>query len=71
MDNYVSYYLGMNLIWWVLWIGLLIWIFLIPYDIPGQRHKKTGPIEILKMRFAKGEISYEEYEKIRAILEKN
>ena len=38
---YDNYYWGMNFIWWFAWIMLLIWIFAIPYDIPGQRRIKT------------------------------
>lgn len=64
------YYWGMNLIWWMLWVILLAWIFLIPYDIPGQRNKKQSPIDVLKMRFARGDISREEYEQARSLLEK-
>jgi putative membrane protein len=54
---YENYYWGMNFIWWFLWIGLLFWIFAIPYDIPFQRNAKNKPLHILKLKFANGEIS--------------
>jgi len=58
---------GMHLIWWVLWIFFLIWIFLIPFGNPRKK-KHESPLEILKKRFAKGEISKEEFEESKMIL---
>jgi putative membrane protein len=62
-------YWGMNLIWWLVWIVLLFWIFATPYNIPGQRMKKDSPLDILKKRFASGEINAAEYEEMKKILE--
>ncbi len=61
---------GMHFFWWVIWIILLIWIFVTPWDIPGQRKKDT-PLEILKKRFASGELTKEEFEERKKILEQN
>jgi putative membrane protein len=60
---------GMHLIWWIFWFIILIWIFATPYDIPGQRMKKDSPMDILKRRFASGEITTEEYREKKKILE--
>jgi putative membrane protein len=60
---------GMHLVWWGIWIVLIVWIFLTPYNIPYQRTKKENPIDILKKRFAKGEITKEEFEESKKILE--
>lgn len=68
---YDGHFWGMNLIWWFAWVILLIWIFAIPYDIPGQRRKKDSPLDILKKRFASGEITKEEYQEKKKILESN
>ncbi len=62
---------GMHLLWWIIWIILLIWIFVTPWDIPGQRTKKDTPLDILKKRFASGELTKEEYEEKKKILEQN
>ncbi|WP_245963001.1 SHOCT domain-containing protein [Ulvibacter antarcticus] len=43
-------------------------IFFIPTDIPYQKSKKDSPLDILKKRFAKGEISKEDYEESKKIL---
>tara|TARA_R110001592_G_scaffold64751_9_gene198922 strand:+ start:9629 stop:9841 length:213 start_codon:yes stop_codon:yes gene_type:complete len=61
---------GMHLIWWIVWVILLIWIFLTPWDVPGQKKKPDSPMEILKKRFARGEINKEQYEEMRRDLEK-
>ena len=50
---------------------MAIWIFVTPWDVPGQRKKKDGPIEILQKRFAGGSITEEEYEKRKAVLERD
>ena len=41
------------------------------WDIPGQRTNRETPIEILKKRFARGEITKEEYEDRKQILERD
>ncbi|HEY8781677.1 MAG TPA: SHOCT domain-containing protein [Mucilaginibacter sp.] len=66
---YGNYFWGMNLIWWLIWLILLFWIFATPYDIPGQRNKNDSPPDILQKRFASGEISKEEYQERKKVLE--
>ena len=66
-----NYYWGMHLIWWFLWFIILIWIFAIPYDIPGQRKKDDSPIHILKKRLASGQITVDVYQEMKKILEEN
>lgn len=64
-----TYFLGMHLVWWILWIILIFWIFAIPYDIPGQRRRRESPLDILQRRFARGDISYQEYYENKKVLE--
>ncbi|WP_310556298.1 SHOCT domain-containing protein [Flavobacterium sp.] len=66
---YENYYWGMNIIWWGIWVVLLFWIFAIPYDIPGQRRKKDTAFDILKKRYANGQITESEYSDKKKILE--
>ncbi len=62
MDMYYGYhFLGMHLIWWLIWVFFIIWIFATPYDIPGRKTKKDTPMDILKKRYAAGTINTEEY----------
>lgn len=69
MMYYTYYFGGMHLVWWILWMMLIFWIFATPYDIPGQRRKKDSPLDILKKRLASGEISTEEYQEKKKILD--
>jgi putative membrane protein len=59
----------MHTAWWFVWIVLLLWIYATPYDIPGQRRRKEDPFDILKKRYASGEIKSEEYQLIKKELE--
>lgn len=65
---YYNNFWGMDFIWWCVWIMLLIWIFATPYDIPFQRNKKSGPLDILQKRFASGEINKDDYEERKKII---
>lgn len=64
-----SQFWGMNFFWWMLWLVLLVWIFAMPYKIPGQRAGKDSPLDLLKKRFASGQINNEEYMEKKKILE--
>lgn len=67
--DYTNYYWGMNFIWWIIWFLLIFWVFAVPYDIPGQRNKKDSPLDILKKRYASGQIDVKEYNEKKKILE--
>ena len=67
---YDGYHLwGMHLIWWFVWIVLLFWIFATPYDIPGQRKKKDSPLDILLKQFAAGNMTKEEYQERKRLIQ--
>lgn len=70
MHMYYGYHFwGMHLIWWFIWFIFIIWVFATPYDIPGQMKRKDSPLDILKKRFASGQINKEEYQEQKKILE--
>lgn len=65
---YTNNFWGMDIIWWFIWMVMIFWIFATPYDIPGQRRRKDAPLDILKKRFASGEITNDEYQDKKKIL---
>ena len=68
MHDYSGNFGGIHLIWWIIWVIILLWIFATPWSIPGQKRRKESPVDILKRRFASGEISKEEFEESKKIL---
>ena len=60
---YTSSFLGMDFIWWIVFVIILVWIFILAFDIPGQRKEKDSPLDILKKRFAAGEITAEAFKR--------
>ena len=66
-----NYFFGMHIFWGILWLIFLIWIFITPYDIPGQRKKNDSPFDILRKRLALGEITNEEFIEKKKILEED
>lgn len=59
----------MNFIWWILWISMILWVFAVPYEIPGQRSRKETALDILNKRYARGEISKNEYLDLKSTIE--
>ena len=57
-------------VWFVLFWGAILWLFarLLSSRDGGQRHEDT-PLEIARRRYARGEISREEFEQIRRDIE--
>jgi len=43
----------------------------LPYRIPGEKMKKDSPLDILRRRFVSGEITKEEYQEKKEILERD
>ncbi len=69
MHLYEGYhFVGMHLVWWIIWVAVIVWVFATPFEIPGERKKSNSPLDILQKRFAGGSITEEEYEKRKAIL---
>tara|TARA_R110002124_G_scaffold113709_3_gene268166 strand:+ start:479 stop:694 length:216 start_codon:yes stop_codon:yes gene_type:complete len=69
MHLYEGHFWGMHFIWWIVWLVFIFWIFLTPWDVPGQRTKKETPLDILKKRLASGEINKHEFEEQKKLLE--
>jgi uncharacterized membrane protein len=54
------------LLFWLGLIGLWVWIC---RSFAWRRHVSDTTLEVLRWRFANGEISQEEYDKIRQVLQ--
>lgn len=63
---YYNGFWGMNFIWWIIWILLLISIFATPW---GYRRTRNTSYDILRRRFAAGEITKEEYLEAKKVLD--
>jgi len=64
-----GYFWGMHFFWWAFLIVLIV--IMARYCKPGEKQKKKDPLQILKERFAKGEITKEEYAERKKILEES
>lgn len=71
MMNGNYYFWGMGWFWWCFWVIIII-VFLILFEpVPKQKAKRNTALDILQKRFASGEISKEEYEEKKKVLEKD
>ena len=65
--------MGMHTFWWIFWIAVVI--ALVFWDVGGSRARRDRPREtpheVLRRRLASGEISTEEYEKRKAVLDRD
>ena len=66
---YEHHYWGMHFFWWLFWLILILWLFSSQRKHPNQQTKEEGPLEILKKRLVKGEITKDEYEEIKKTLD--
>ena len=66
MHYFNEHYWGMHLIWWIIWIAFVIWVLVSPYGkkISADKYlpfNSQTPLDILKKRYASGEITKEEF----------
>ena len=69
------HYWGMHIIWWLVWMGLFIAFFAMIDPIPRRtarvlRAQLEKPLEILRRRYAAGELTSEEYAERKAVLDR-
>ena len=68
---YPYHFGGMHMVWWIIWIVFIFIIFGLYEPVPRKKNKENAPFTILQKRFASGEITKEEYEERKKILEKH
>ena len=74
MFNDSGYYMGgMRGAWWLFWIALIGVVFFYGWVRPSEQRQRLGekPIETLRQRFARGEITPEQYEEHKAVLDRD
>jgi putative membrane protein len=64
------HYFGMHGFWWLFWVALvLILLFLIFRPVMTSKKSKDTSIDILRRKYASGDISTEEFEERKRALE--
>lgn len=61
--------MGMNMVWWIIWLVLIFAIFF----FPSRRttvYRET-PLDILQKKYAGGKMSTQEYQERKTILERD
>ena len=67
-------YWGMSGVWWLFWVFALIALFAFAVPVPRTRWRElrdSSPFAILQRRYAAGEITTEQYEERKAVLERD
>lgn len=65
------HFFGMHLFWWLFWILFIFILFGIFKPVPKSRAKEDSPLDILKKRLASGEITTEEYQEKKRLIEQD
>ena len=68
--DYEYHFMGMNMVWWIVWLVLIFAIFFIPFS-RGRAQKEETPLDILQKKYASGKMTTQEYEERKAILQKD
>lgn len=67
-----SSFIGMHLIWWLFWIAIFAMAFTTLTPVPKSQLKSgERALDILRGRYAAGQVSSEDYEIRKAVLERD
>ena len=68
-----GYYMGgMHGLWWIFWVVLIVVLVFFGWGRGGEgRRPRETPLEVLQRRLANGEVSPEDYEKRKALLDRS
>ena len=68
-----TYMLGMHWFWWLFFLALLAALFFAPWGYPVRRNRpaRESPHEVLRRRLAAGEITPQEYQQRKALLDRD
>ena len=64
---------GMHGLWWIFWVVLIGVIVFYGWGRSGEKrpHSRETPYEVLQRRLADGQITPDEYEKRKALLDRD
>jgi putative membrane protein len=62
---------GMHFLWWIFWLLVVGGIVFYVWGRPGQERQRESAHELLQRRLASGDITAEEYEKRKALLDRD
>ena len=63
-------FIGMHMFWWIFWFGLIVVAFGTVTPVPrSQLRSGERALDILRRRYAAGQLSTEEYEQRKLVLE--
>lgn len=62
---------GMHGAWWIFWILLVGALAFFAWGQPGRRRRRETPHEVLQRRLANGEITPDDYEQRKALLDRD
>lgn len=62
---------GMHAAGWIFWALVIAALVFLAWARPGQRGRRESPHEVLQRRLASGEITPDEYEKRKALLDRD
>lgn len=65
-------FIGMHIFWWLFWIALISTAFATFTPVPKNQLKSgLRALDILRRRYAAGQVSTEEYERRKEVLERD
>lgn len=64
---------GMHWLWWIFWLVLIGAVVLYAWGRPGEqrRRPRETPHEVLRRRLASGEITPEQYEERKTLIDRD
>lgn len=73
MLHYAAWsFFGMHILWWVFWFALISLTFVTVTPVPkSQLRSGELALDILRRRYAAGQFSTEEYERRKAVIERD
>jgi putative membrane protein len=68
--NYMG---GMHGLWWIFWLLIIGAVVYTGWGRPDEQHRRARetPLQVLQRRLASGELSTDEYEKRKALLDRD